>query len=587
VAYTNVGSSTAALASERASGLALDLGRITSAGIAQRTATFYRVTNQPEVKAALLEGYWAPAESVLTRLEVRSDSGLTVVLLDASQRPFGYVGTVAPPEMAAQIPLAVELATAQDTLAAVSPIFPDGGRGYTWTAAAVRESGRTIGYVAQLRRVGSGSATAPLRSLIGAQNIVLFANREQVESGPWATLEGAIVPGPTRRSTRFGAPTHERAGEWLIAHYDTVPGTPYSIIIETPLSHTRERALQFLLSTGFFSLVLLALGTLFGWQVSRRYTRPIRELNRATAAIADKDYEKRAPVDRTDELGELASAFNHMAAEIQKNVQEAEASKTEAMRANRAKSEFLANMSHEIRTPINAILGYTNLMEMGLAGPLNEQQRTQLRRVRLSGQHLLSLIDDLLDFTRLENAHVTLQLCVASAQDSVQTALTVTEPGAANKNVELTVDVKPETQYVGDPKRVEQILVNLIGNAIKFTQGGGRVRVECRSIDPNGQFSLTEFAVEDTGIGIPADRISSIFEPFVQVQSGYTRRHGGSGLGLSISSRLAVLMGGHVTVQSQEGVGSRFTLTLPAPRIRPALAGTIVDPEVADETDTE
>jgi signal transduction histidine kinase len=574
VAYTNVGTSTAALASEGAARMAFDLGRITATGTSQRAAAFFRVANRPEVKTALRGGNWAPAESTLARLEVRSDSGLTVVVLDSLQRAIRFVGKVAPVEMTRRISTAVALASVRpDTLAAVAPMFAYQNRAHTWTAAEVRDNGSTLGYIAQLRKIGSSGSA--VRSLIGDERAILFANRGSQARDGWTTIEGNIVPAPARRGTRFGAPAYERAGEWYIGHSDTVPGTPYSIIVETPLAQMHGRALQFLFRTGLFSLALLVLGTLFGWLLSRRYTGPIRELNRATAAIAAKAYDRRARVNRTDELGALARAFNHMASEIQKNVREAEISKAEAERANRTKSEFLANMSHEIRTPINAILGYTNLMEMGLAGALSEQQRTQLRRVRLSGQHLLALIDDLLDFTRLENAHLTLEVRVVSARESVQTALTVTDPAATDKGVELSAEVKPETFYVGDPKRVEQILVNLIGNAIKFTASGGRVRVESRTTNGTGQGLRTEFVVEDTGIGIPDDRVENIFEPFVQVHTGYTRQHGGSGLGLTISRRLAVLMGGHISVQSQEGVGSRFTLTLPAPADFPAHAGSV------------
>jgi signal transduction histidine kinase len=289
----------------------------------------------------------------------------------------------------------------------------------------------------------------------------------------------------------------------------------------------------------------------------------VRELNLAAEAIAAHEYDRRVHINREDELGALAHAFNHMATEIQKSLREAE-------HANRTKSEFLANMSHEIRTPINAILGYTNLMEMGLAGPLVEQQQAHLRRVSMSSRHLLALIDDLLDFTRIESAVVTVDERVATAEEAVRLAVAVIEPAAGAKQIEVIVLCDPHLQYVGDPRRVEQILVNLMSNAVKFTPPGGTVRIECRAAGIAGQLMAAEFVVEDTGIGIPADQLENIFRPFVQVRAGYTRPHGGTGLGLTISTKLAELMGGIITVSSQEGVGSRFTLTLRSPALSPA-----------------
>jgi signal transduction histidine kinase len=218
-------------------------------------------------------------------------------------------------------------------------------------------------------------------------------------------------------------------------------------------------------------------------------------------------------------------------------------------------------MSHEIRTPINAILGYTDLMELGVAGTLTEKQQSNLERIRVSGKHLVGLIDDLLDFARIETARLSIDTRPAAVTDAVQMALTVVSPQAEVKSVALNVACDPAVLYAGDPKRVEQILVNLIGNAVKFTPAGGHVDVACQS---KGTRSI--ITVADNGIGIPADRLEAIFEPFVQAESGYTRPHGGSGLGLSISKRLAEMMGGDIMVQSEEGVGSTFTVTLPAPK---------------------
>ena len=312
------------------------------------------------------------------------------------------------------------------------------------------------------------------------------------------------------------------------------------------------------------TILLLIVSSVLVWAGSRRITHPIRALRDGADAIERGQLGHRVEIDRADELGELGRSFNQMAAEIQRSMLAVQESRAEAQLANRSKSEFLANMSHEIRTPINAILGYTDLIAGGLAGAVTDQQRQHLERIRVSGNHLVGLIDDLLDFARLDVARLNVDRKVAAAADSIKTATTVVAPQAAAKRIELVTHCENGARYVGDPQRVEQILVNLLGNAVKFTEPGGRITLECGAWEEDGQ-QRTRFVVTDTGIGIPADRLEAVFEPFVQAKGGYTRPHGGSGLGLSISRRLAELMGGGLTARSQVDVGSTFTLTLPAP----------------------
>jgi len=258
----------------------------------------------------------------------------------------------------------------------------------------------------------------------------------------------------------------------------------------------------------------------------------------------------------------------------------AEAATVRAASANKAKSNFLATMSHEIRTPINAVLGYAELLALELAGPLTEEQRAQLARIRASTAHLLTLVNDVLDLAKIESGTLRVDTGEVLASDTMNSALSLVAPQAIAKGVQISERCTGACEtdaprYVGDPDRVRQILVNLIANAVKFTDAGGSVTVDCSLVDhtPRGQ-SLTRgrsfvgFSIRDTGIGVPREQLEHIFEAFVQGESDrrspYTREQAGTGLGLAISQQLAHRMDGEITVESAPGVGSVFTLLMPA-----------------------
>jgi signal transduction histidine kinase len=241
--------------------------------------------------------------------------------------------------------------------------------------------------------------------------------------------------------------------------------------------------------------------------------------------------------------------------------------------ASRAKSDFLAIMSHELRTPLNAVLGYSELMEMGISGPITDQMRDQIGRIRVSALHLLGLVNDILDLAKVEAGQLQVSSRPCTAADTVAAAIALIQPQAATGGLQLTVvpDSNPSASYHGDEERVRQILVNLLSNAVKFTAHGGTVTVEtAASASPDADARLkpsrsyVSFRITDTGSGIPEEKLPVIFDPFVQVESGHSRSREGSGLGLTISRRLARLMGGDLTVTSEFGKGSTFTLWLPA-----------------------
>ena len=248
----------------------------------------------------------------------------------------------------------------------------------------------------------------------------------------------------------------------------------------------------------------------------------------------------------------------------------------EAEAASNAKSDFLAKMSHEIRTPINAMIGYAELISMGISGPVTPTQAEQLGRIRASGDHLTSLVNEILDLAKIEAGRMTIEPEVTSLASVAESAISLIRPQATAKGVEVdgAMDGASSIEFFGDRQRVAQILANLLSNAVKFTPTGGRISIRCAAAhrtdaSPQGTM-MTGLAwpcitVEDTGPGIAADDLDRIFHPFVQVDNGYTRAHGGTGLGLTISRSLAQMMGGDITVDSAVGRGSRFTLWLPSP----------------------
>jgi signal transduction histidine kinase len=237
---------------------------------------------------------------------------------------------------------------------------------------------------------------------------------------------------------------------------------------------------------------------------------------------------------------------------------EAEAARAEAERANNSKTDFLAVMSHELRTPLTAIMGYEELLSDGITGPVTELQRQQLGRINASARHLLGLIDEILTFARVDIGRERVRWESMSVNHTLGDAAALVEPMAAAKDISFIVELLEEDQAIQtDGTKLRQMLVNLLSNGIKFTEEG-EVRVSCAVT--NG---IMEVRIADTGCGIAADNIEDVFEPFWQAEQTATRKTGGTGLGLSVTRKLARLLGGDVTVASRVGAGSTFLLTLP------------------------
>jgi PAS domain S-box-containing protein len=234
-----------------------------------------------------------------------------------------------------------------------------------------------------------------------------------------------------------------------------------------------------------------------------------------------------------------------------------------AEEANRFKSAFLASMSHELRTPLNSIIGFTGIMLKGLAGPLNAEQDKQLGMVRTSARHLLALVNDVLDISKIEAGQIELATQPFDWRRSIEKVIALMQPQAQAKRVALLVEIAPALgPSIGDERRCEQILLNLVGNAIKFTDHG-EVKLSADCLIDEAGASMVRLQIRDSGIGIRSEDLQSLFQPFRQVDSGLARKHEGTGLGLAICRRLAESMGGQIDVISEWGAGSTFTVILP------------------------
>ena len=440
-----------------------------------------------------------------------------------------------------------------------SPLYADGERVHGWVAVPVVADGQVVGTLAALNKVADNyGADAIIRALVDDDARMLFTTRG---SNQWVSTRGRPVAAPFTlpavddKAVRIDVPG--RGGMYVVQ--SLIPTSPWLIVLSQSERSILKKPHDFLRRLLVAGLFVLALATVGAWFLGRLVTRPLREVTSAASDLAQGDYTRRVDVRGGGrEVARLASMFNAMAAATGDAHAVLAERNAELQRANAAKAQFLAMMSHELRTPLNAIGGFTELMELGLRGPVTPEQVEDLGRIRRNKDLLVAIITDILDFSRTDAGAISLEMVPVPLAPLLTDVVDAVRNQMTAKGVRLEVgDVPAEAIVRGDRKKILQVLLNLLSNAMKFTEPGGEV-----GIDILVDEGAVRIDVRDTGSGISAAQLETIFEPFVQVDASLTRRAGGTGLGLAIARQLTRAMGGTVTVRSQLGVGSTFSLTL-------------------------
>jgi signal transduction histidine kinase len=352
------------------------------------------------------------------------------------------------------------------------------------------------------------------------------------------------VPAPLRtRAEQLAVDLNQLATELANA---TAARTD-TVIAQNASAYTSQRNLFIGVAAGAIVLALL-LGFVLSWSV----IAPIQQIDSRLAAIASGNFSGHVDVTNRDELGALAINVNRMNDELQRLYKELET-------ASKHKSEFLANMSHELRTPLNAIIGFSQVLREGISGEINAKQEEYLDDILTSANHLLALINDVLDLSKVEAGQVELQVGPFSLQDALERGVSMMREQATKDGVQVALHANGGVDVVmGDERRIRQVIFNLLSNAVKFAPAGGLVDVT--ATQANGEVRVS---VADTGPGIAAEDLDRIFEEFQQTEAG-ARQQEGTGLGLALSKRFVEMHGGRIWCDSEIGKGSTFVFTLPA-----------------------
>jgi signal transduction histidine kinase len=355
----------------------------------------------------------------------------------------------------------------------------------------------------------------------------------------------------------------DRLGRPVLTSFAPIPALGWFVFVEQPVAEAFAPLYATLWRTGWLLLGGLALSLIASVLFARRVVGPIRALQKGAGEIGAGHLDHRITVNTSDELEALAKEFNRMAGELQESYAGLEAKVEERTRdlavANQHKSDFLAAMSHELRTPLNAIIGFSDMLKRRMLGELNSKQSKYVDVINTSGKHLLSLINDILDLSKVEAGKMELDLALFDVPAAVDSALSLVRDRADGKSIAMSIELDPRVSTaIADERKFRQILLNLLSNAVKFTPECGAIIVAGTRLP-----SAIEISVRDTGIGIAPNHHAAIFEEFNQINGA--QRSEGTGLGLALAKKLVELHGGAIRVESALGQGARFTFSLPQP----------------------
>jgi signal transduction histidine kinase/CheY-like chemotaxis protein len=377
-------------------------------------------------------------------------------------------------------------------------------------------------------------------------------------------------------------------------------GLDWKVFVAMPQKHYLALINQSTRDTLGASLALMGLASLLGIGTTRFLTRSIKDVSDAAGQLSSGNLDQQLSPHRIREIDGLANSFNSMANDLkllygrlQSQITDLETkeialieAKTSAEVANRAKSTFLANMSHELRTPLNAIIGYSEMVEEELQESGEDGLATDVDKIKTAGKHLLSILNDVLDLSKIESGKMEIYIETFSVRSMVDDLCTTIDPVIKKNNNTLVVNVDNEIQAMScDITKLRQSLINLLGNAAKFSEGE-EIRLDV-SLDKKlgGQPDIL-FKVIDRGIGLTEEQLQKLFQAFVQADASTTRKYGGTGLGLAITEKFCTMMGGAIAVESELGMGSTFTIRLPIQHRLPADASTDKPPSKDDSTST-
>jgi two-component system, NtrC family, sensor kinase len=459
---------------------------------------------------------------------------------------------------------------AQSAGIAVSPIFDCGifGQNIRFAAggnAGVFEeqfdAGVIRGLLAQTPLSTSGDAYAYAVDADGR----LIADQDRVgetPDGPQIRSLPQVKAAIQSRGDEGSTVGQNFAGERVLSAFAVVPPVGWRVIVEQVESAAFAPLRGKIWRTALLIAGFVAAAVALSMLLARRLVRPIKRMQVAAETLGTGDYSVRIDLERRDELGTLAGAFNSMAERLQELIGGLERLVAERTRqlenASRHKSEFLANMSHELRTPLNAILGFTQVLQQKLFGEVNEKQEEYLEDIHGSADHLLALINDVLDLSKVEAGQIELEKSPFSLREALERDVVIIRERAVKNGVSLSLELDPGVELVeADERRIRQVVFNLLSNAVKFTPYGGSVVVG--SAQRNGEVLVS---VKDTGPGIAEQDQERIFQEFQQTDVGAEQREG-TGLGLALSKKLVELHGGRIWVESEPGKGSTFRFTIP------------------------